>query len=302
MIEVQIYKFFCVYLRVISNFLIIILRMRLKKVIKLIKEHRFGMRAKLNLSFGAISVVLLISSIISILEYSRMSRYMSELISKDVKCISVARGLADVSNEYNLDILALIGDGSLTSMPDFDASSFTSRCDSLRDAIAYNSFLPLADSVEYSYAAYMLTSMELKSVVESDFINTREWYFDRLQPKYDRLRSDIDSLSSSLYGELNRHTMDFDSGFYRSIIPSSVSVAVSLLLVILLLFFINSYYIAPLLQIHKGLSSYRSYNKNYTVNFEGDDELRDINEGIKELCDENQKLASRIVSIRKSKS
>ena len=103
-----------------------------------------------------------------------MSRYMSELISKDVNCISVARKLADVSNEYNLDILALIGDGSLSKMPDFDANFFMSRCDSLRDAIAYNSFLPLADSVEYSYSAYMLTSMELAEVVESDFINTRE--------------------------------------------------------------------------------------------------------------------------------
>ena len=131
------------------------------------------MRSKLNLSFIAISIVLLISSIISIVEYRRMSSYMSELISKDVNCISVARKLADVSNEYNLDILALIGDGSLSKMPDFDANSFMSRCDSLRDAIAYNSFLPLADSVEYSYSAYMLTSMELAEVVESDFINTR---------------------------------------------------------------------------------------------------------------------------------
>ena len=67
------------------------LRMRLRKVIKLIKEHKFAMRSKLNMSFAAISVILLISSVISVLEYKSMSSYMSELISKDVKCISVAR-------------------------------------------------------------------------------------------------------------------------------------------------------------------------------------------------------------------
>lgn len=273
--------------------------MRVKKVIKLIKGHKLGMRSKLNLSFIAISIVLLISSIISIVEYRRMSSYMSELISKDVNCISVARKLADVSNEYNLDILALIGDGSLSKMPDFDANFFMSRCDSLRDAIAYNSFLPLADSVEYSYSAYMLTSMELAGVVESDFINTREWYFDRLQPKYDRLRSDIDALVSSLYKDLHHHTKDFDSGFYRSIIPSSVSVAVALLLVLMLLYFINSYYISPVLLMHKGLKSYNSFNKKYTVEFEGDDELKEINEDIAELCDENQKLKNRISALKK---
>ena len=279
-----------------------ILRMKLKKVIKLIKEHRFGMRSKLNLSFVAISVILLISSVISILEYRRMSSYMSELISKDVNCISVARELGDVSNEYNHDILALIGDGSLRAMPEFDASFFMNKCDSLRDAIAVNSFLPLADSVEYSYAAYMLTSMELEDVVASDFVDTREWYFGRLQPKYDRLRSDIDALMSSLYADLHRHTKDFDSGFYRCIIPGSVAMIVALLLVILLLFFINTYYIKPILSIHKGLGSYRSFNKQYTVSFEGDDELISINEGVKELCDENQILIKRISTLRKNQT
>ncbi len=275
--------------------------MRGKKIIKLKKNFTFGMRAKLNLSFGAIAVVLLISSVIAILEYRKMSSYMSELISKDVKCISVVRSLGDVSNEYNHDILALIGDGTLKSLPDFDAPFFMNTCDSLRDAIAHNSILPLADSVEYSYSAYMLASMELEKVVESDFIDTRDWYFDRLQPRYDRLRSDIDALMSSLYKDLHRHTRDFDSGFYRSIIPGSVAVIVALLLVIMLLFFINSYYIRPLLSIHKGLGSYRSFNKKYGVDFDGDDELKEINEGIKELCDENQKLRGRIAQLRKDK-
>ncbi len=275
--------------------------MRGKKIIKLKKNFTYGMRAKLNLSFGAIAVVLLISSVIAILEYRKMSSYMSELISKDVKCISVVRSLGDVSNEYNHDILALIGDGTLKSLPDFDAPFFMNTCDSLRDAIAHNSILPLADSVEYSYSAYMLASMELEKVVESDFIDTRDWYFDRLQPRYDRLRSDIDALMSSLYKDLHRHTRDFDSGFYRSIIPGSVAVIVALLLVIMLLFFINSYYIRPLLSIHKGLGSYRSFNKKYGVDFDGDDELKEINEGIKELCDENQKLRGRIAQLRKDK-
>ena len=72
-----------------------------------------------------------------------------------------------------------------------------------------------------------------------------------------------------------------------------------MLLVIMLLFFINTYYIKPILSIHKGLGSYRSFNKQYTVAFEGDDELKDINDGIKELCDENHQLRKRIGSLRK---
>ena len=56
---------------------------------------------------------------------------------------------------------------------------------------------------------------------------------------------------------------------------------------------------AAIEDIHKGLGSYRSFNKQYTVAFEGDDELTDINDGIKELCDENHQFRKRIGSLRK---
>lgn len=270
------------------------------KVRKLIKKHgRMGMKAKLYCSFGAIAVVLLASSLISVWQYKKMSNYMSSLISQDVNCINMAKQLSDLANEYNLDILALIGDGSLKTLPPFDAGGFVDRCDSLRNVISTNSFLPLADSVEQSYSAYMLTSLELQEVVESDFIDTHEWYFNRLQPFYNRLRSDLEALVDSLYSHLDKHSKDFDSGFYRSIIPSSLSVAVALLLVLMLMFFIISYYVKPIDSMSKALRSYRSFNRQYNVNFEGDDQLSAINEGVKELCEENSQLRKRILQSRK---
>lgn len=264
-------------------------------------KKRGKMLTKLNLSFAAIAVVLLISSVITILEYRRMSSYMSSLISNDVHCINIVRSLGDVSSEYNHDILAVIGDGPADKAPDFDAASFKNGCDSLREFISYKTVLELTDSVECSFATYLQTSRDLDSVVVSDFINTREWYFETLQPRYDKFHNDLDELRSSLYANLHRHTMDFDSGFYRSIIPSSVSVLVALLLVIMLHYFLNSYYTRPLLAIHKALHSYRSYNKKYSCDFEGDDELQEINEGIRELCDENQTLRGRVAQLRKDK-
>ena len=164
------------------------------------KELKLGISPKLSLSLGAIATVLLLSSVISVMEYSKMSRYVSDGISKDINSINVARQLSDVANEYNLDLLALIGDGSGQQMPLFDAESFMDKCDRLRTALKESnaSTLALADSVEYSYAAYMLTSLELPEVYSSDFIDTREWYFNRLQPRYQRLRRSIDLLSQAI--------------------------------------------------------------------------------------------------------
>ena len=62
--------------------------------------------------------------------------------------------------------------------------------------------MPLTDSVLYSYSAYMLTSLELEQVINSDFIDSRTWYFERLQPSFNRLSGYIDALSQAMYDDL----------------------------------------------------------------------------------------------------
>ena len=263
-----------------------------------LERFRLTLRGKLVLALSAIAAILLISSIISILEYKRMSTYVSSLIADNINNINVAQKMAEAANDYNLDILAVVGDDKLNKLPDFNREAFLARCDSLRGTLSAMSLQPLADSVVYSYSAYMLTSLELPDVLLSDFIDTRTWYFDRLQPRYNRLRDDIDAMSSAIYNDLKRNSATFDRGFYRSIIPGLVAVGVGLLLVLMLLFFMMVYYVNPLYKMLSNLNNYRSFNKKYTYTFEGDDQLSELNEGIAEITNENQQLRKRISILR----
>lgn len=257
---------------------------------------KLDIKSKLVLSLSAIAVVLLISSIISVMEYRSMSTYVSDKIGDNINSVNVARRLSDVCNRYNLEILSVIGDDSKTTLPDFDYDSFLSHCDSLRASIAGKSLKPLTDAVEYSYAAYMLTSMELEEVLKSDFIDSRTWYFERLQPKFGRLNFDIEALSEAIYQELSANSVTFDRGFYRSIIPGIVAVGVGLLLVLMLLFFLLSYYANPICKMLDSLNAYKSVGKKYTCDFEGDDQLAELNDGIREITAENIQIRKRFLS------
>lgn len=263
---------------------------------------KLSMRSKLVLSLSAIAMVLLISSLISVMEYRRMSSYVSDTIADNIRSINVAQKLADQSNEYNLAVLAVVGDASSVSLPSFDQEAFTARCDSLRSSLSFKGMMPLADSLEYSYSAYMLTSLELEDVLLSDFIDTRSWYFERLQPRFNRLRADIDNLSAAAYEELAENSKTFESAFYRSIIPGIVAVGVGLLLILMLLFFLNIYYVSPLYKMLDGLRLYRSLGTKYNFDFAGNDELRELNDSIRELTAEDQQLRRRISALREKKT
>lgn len=269
-----------------------------KKLRKFLTEFRLSMRMKAVLALGAIAVTLLVSSLLSVMEYTRMSDYVSELIGENIRSINVAQRLASVSNEYNLEILTIIGDTTRTTLPPFDEDEFMRHCDDLRTSLATRNLSNLADSVEYSFSAYMLTSLELPSVLESDFIDTRTWYFDRLQPVYGRLRGDIERLSESTYQDLQKNSATFERGFYRSVIPGAVSVAVGLMLVLMLLFFILSYFVNPVYKMNEAFDEYRLLNKKYSYDFDGDDELSDLNRNITELADENAQLRKRLRALR----
>lgn len=270
--------------------------MKVKDIKNKVETHRLSIKSKLTLSLSAIAIILLVSSVISVLEYSRMSTYVSDLIADNIESVNAARNLSQAANGYNLEILTVIGDETSASLPEFDAEAFMQSCKDLRMSFGENRLTTLADSVMYSYSAYMLASTELEDVLQSDFIDSRTWYYERLQPMFNRLSRDINAMSDGIYNDLRKNSETFQRGFYRSIIPGIVAVCVGLLLVLMLLFFMIVYYVNPLYSMLKGLKEYNESNKNYNCVFEGDDQLAELNEGIDDIINENQMLRRRIMS------
>lgn len=256
------------------------------------------MRGKFILGMSSIALILLLSSVISVVEYRRMSNYVSDLIASNINSLNVSQRLATITDGYNLKILALIGDESSNILPDFDRGQFLSHCDSLKQSLTSRRALPLADSVAYAYSAYMLTSLELQNVISSDFIDSREWYFERLQPRFNRLHSDLEALNSAIYDDLESNSAAFQESFYRSIVPGVVSVAAGLLLVILLLYFFLSYFVDPIRRMNDGMTAYKATGKRYVHDFDGDDELAELNGSLMEVTEENVDLKRRLKLLR----
>ncbi len=273
----------------------------LKNLFKRIFPVRMSMSAKLTFSLGAIAVILLLSSIISIMEYRRMSDYVSNLIAANINCINIAQKLANESDSYNLQLLAIVGEHDPSVIPRVDTGAFLKEYDDLKSTLESKEASARADSVIYAYSAYMLTSLEFEKVIVNDFIDNRAWYFKRLQPRYQRLREDIEKLNDVIYMELKENSQTFQDGFYRSIIPGVVSVGAGLLLVLLLLMFILIYYVRPLKRMLSGLHDYQTAGRKYCYEFEGDDELVHLNSDLSELIEENSELKKRVSRLREER-
>ncbi len=261
-----------------------------------------SMRRKLFFSLGSLAAILLLSGIISILEYRRMSDYVSELIAADIKSITLSQKLADITEEYNHQMLAVVVQNDISIMPDFDLSDFNAQADSLKNSFTSKTSLPMVDSVALSFNTFMKTSMRFDEVFLADSVDTGEWFFGTLQPCYNEFRQDMGALNESIHEALIRNSADFDAGFYRSIIPGVVSVGAGLILIVLLFYFIMAYYVNPIYKVAAGVNNYRLSGRKHTYVFDGDDQLADINTGVTELIEENIELKRRIKFFREDRS
>ena len=261
-------------------------------------EVKPSMRRRLIFSLGSVAAILLLSGIISIIEYRRMSDYVSELISSNIKSINLSQRLADMTQEYDVQMLAVVVRNDISLMPEFDLHLFQSQVDSLKSSVTSVTSHPIVDSVATSFDEFMKTSLEFDEVFLADTVNTSEWFFGTLQPTYNEFRKDIDVLNSAIYEELKANSADFDAGFYRSIIPGVVSVGAGLLLIFLLMYFIMANYVNPIYRMSAGVDNYRALGKKYGCAFDGDDQLANINAGLTEIIEENIELKARVRYLR----
>lgn len=260
---------------------------------KLFADFHLSMASKLTLSIMMIVAILLISSIISIVEFRRMSTYVSDLIKDNITNINLSTELAVTVDQLNTAILGAVGEADTRVVSGFDASPYLSDADRILKEFS-NMRLAYADSLNASFSRYVKTSAQLDSVIVSDFSDTREWYFTELQPVYNEFNMTQDVFNRAIQEDLQHNSVSFDESFYRSIMPAVVSVAAAAMLALLLLFFILVYYVNPLGRMLGALDSYKRFSHRYNVNFEGDDQLQTLNAGIGDLIDENIILKKRI--------
>ena len=218
---------------------------------------KLGVRSKIFTASLVIALMLLLSGALAFFELGRMSRYISDFISNSILSVDLTRNLLNTSERYHSDLFRQIGGDGLLAQPEtIPAEEFEAGMERLYKVLASDSERQMADSVRYAYSAYMQVAREIESVWLRPQEERTDWYFNRLQTVYTKLR-----------------------GY---------------LLIILFVYFLNHYVVHPMLRMSRGLSDYRRTGKTYSVTFDyGGDQIQAMNEDIKEIIDENKSFKKR---------
>ena len=253
-----------------------------------------SIKKKISKGFVVIGTILLVSSVISIYEFIRMRNTVANLINDNISAINTSRQLLEVADEYNFNLLEGLGDGHwMLIMKDKDDNRFSEHLAQVRDKFTTKQERMYADSVLYAYANYIWVMNDAQKVWHDDYSERRNWYFTKLHPIYLQLRGYLQKLTHTSQEALAENSLTMTESFYRSIMPGVVTVVMGIILVFLFNYFINFYFVNPLLRISEGISDYIQRKRSYNVVVDNDDELKVLNENVKELVESNKKLSKK---------
>lgn len=262
---------------------------------KRFRGFHLSLGPKFRLAMGSIVLILLITAVISTIEFHKMSNHVSDSMAEDISDITMSTELAVVADKYNIAILTAVGDADNRITSEIDKHEYLDITDNIMAEFRTRGTLQ-ADSLSLAYDDFVATSYQFDSVIVNNFIDTREWYFRVLQPKYNQFRYSLESFNMTIYDDLHSTSVTFDQSYYRSLVPGIVSVGVGIIMCLLLQFFVMSFYVKPIRKMMRCLDSYLHYNHPYTNVFEGDDELQELNADIADVVDENISLKRRLAN------
>jgi methyl-accepting chemotaxis protein len=110
------------------------------------------------------------------------------------------------------------------------------------------------------------------------------------EEQYGELRRHL-VLADSLAAELRDNALRVEQSSYRSIVPGIIAILAGLVLILLFAYFINYFFVNPLLKITQAVNNTVEFGSPFKVNVESNDEMGKLKEAISQLALQAKKSA-----------
>ena len=251
-----------------------------------------GIRKKIFIGFVIIGFILFLSGIISIFQLIGMEKTVSGMLSDNVKSVELSKYMTDALEAQSWDILDIITKKKTGNEAKFHfyQTGFNDLISGARNNLTVAGEKEVIDSLEISYNIYYKTITKVDSLFALPYIERRiEWFVDLYQPAYLQFNAAIQKLRVINQNAIFENSMILEGSFYRMLMPPIIAITAGLFLIILFNYFVNLYFINPILRITKGIKTFFDNKIPYNVKVETKDEINELNEDVKILISQFKK-------------
>ena len=232
-----------------------------------------GIREKIRLGFLALGLLLFFSGLISFFELSKLSRSTQSMLGASLKNMELSKTMLDAVQDQNTALLQIIvsgrSDRESDSLLHAGREKFEAAISDAKISISYNE----------TVGAYLRDSLRKENV---------DWFVDIYKTSYSDLTSSIKNFMVSSQNMMDAKARRLEDNAYRATMPGFIALVIAIVIVLIFNYFVNLYYITPVLKIDSALKAYLDSKMPFKVTIEGKDEVYRLKERIESLIDQSK--------------
>jgi methyl-accepting chemotaxis protein len=254
-----------------------------------------GVKKKIFLGFVVIGLILFTSGMISLFQLVQIEQTVTDINTDYIRSIEASEKIFNEAKKQTWKILDIMhenlqDEGARIKLND---TFYVKHLDFIRENITIPDERNMFDTLFAKYQQFKRQTILLDSLFVSGNAKDRnEWFNTLYRPVYERFTEAAHNHEMLNQNTIASNVAELKSNFYRMVIPLIVAVAVGLFLIILFNYFINIYFISPVLKIIKGIKDYSVNKQSYNVKIDTRDEINDLNREVKSLISRTQQKES----------
>lgn len=236
-----------------------------------------GIRRKIIIGFLSLAALLVFSSVVSFFELGRIGTKAQQIHIAGERSMELSSTMLDAAQEQNFAVLETF----LTGQTQYDTVFLAGR-DSFAAAlqIAEEQQLQGLDSVRAAFDEFRNVS---DMYIVKGFISDTEWLLGPYKDAYRKLVREVKHYMIHSQNTLGPQAQALETNAYRAITPSLITTGVMILIVLMFLYFIDLYFVLPVIRLNKSLGDWLAFKVPFNVRMEGGDEPAQLKEKIEEL-------------------
>ena len=235
------------------------------------------------LGFFLLAVLLFFSGAMSFVELKRLSASTEEVIETRLKNMQLSHIMLDALHRQDMALTQMLisgdpayGPGMIAGRGKFD--------EALKEAAILVRDIPMVDTIYYACLAYnniVDKRIAARNLNDGDI----EWFSGDYINAYSNLRAAINIFNASAQDLADSSATQLESDAYRAITPGIITLGIAILIILMFFYFIDFYYIKPVIRITSGLDKYLNFKTPFKVAVEGRDEVARLKEEVEELVE-----------------
>lgn len=243
------------------------------------------MRKKISAGFVCLAFVLLFAGGISMYEMHRMRGQALGIIEENAENTELVDKMLTALQRQNSSLMRMIFSDATT--PDAEYHLGVKAFDeAIAEAgrLSHNSYF--LQTVIEANANFRRT---IDNHLAGDGTPDIDWFVSAYLQSYYQLDYAIRSYLTSPSNPLAARAEILEKSAYKTITPSIVTLLIAIIIVLMFFFFINSYYMTPLLEIHKSLKNYLNHQIPFAPKCDSsEDEIAEIQEMIQTVIEQQK--------------